>query len=383
MYFHEYQAKNFLKKFSCPLPAGHLLTHSAQVDAILSLMPLPWVMKIQVHAGGRGMAGGVKVIASPDEAKTFAENWLGKSFQNQQTGDRALPVAAILVEPCLAIAQEFYFSFHLDRETAGLRLLVAKQGGMDIEELSPEQFLDLPIAADFGLLPYQVRNVAVFFGDIAFAKALWPLLNESYQAFIAADAMLLEVNPLIYTVDKQWYLADVKLLIDDNATFRQKELVEKYDFHQDLPSEREAQTLGLNYIRLDGDIACMVNGAGLAMATMDLIALHGGKPANFLDVGGGTNAEKVEAAFHILLSDASVKVILVNIFGGIVRCDWIAQGIIAAVEKTALHVPLVVRLVGTNSDIGQNLLKNSGLAIHSENDLDQAVRLAVELKKSR
>ncbi len=382
MYFHEYQAKNFLKKFSCPVPSGHLLTHFDQLDAMLSVMPLPWVMKIQIHAGGRGAAGGVKVMQSLSEAKVFAESWIGKSFQNQQTGERALPVKAILLEPCLTIEQEFYFSFNIDRETAGLRLLVAKQGGMAIETLPSEEFLDFQIDAEFGLLPYQVRNIAVFFGNIAFAKALWPIFHAAYQAFIAADAMLLEVNPLVRTADQQWYLADVKLLIDDNAVFRQKELAEQYDFQQDLSSEREAQNLGLNYIRLEGDIACMVNGAGLAMATMDLIALHGGKPANFLDVGGGTNAEKVEAAFHILLSDTSVKVILVNIFGGIVRCDWIAQGIIAAVEKTALHVPLVVRLVGTNSDIGQSLLKNSGLAIHSENDLDQAVRLAVELKNS-
>lgn len=382
MYFHEYQAKNFLKKFSCPVPSGHLLTHIDQLDAMLLVMPLPWVMKIQVHAGGRGMAGGVKIVHSIAEAKAFAEGWLGKAFQNQQTGERALPVKAILLEPCLSIEQEVYCSFNMDRETAGLRLLVAKQGGMAIEELSPEQFLYFQIDAELGLLPYQVRRIAVFFGDIAFSKALWPIFYGIYQAFIAADAMLLEVNPLVRTIDQQWYLADVKLLIDDNAVFRQKELAEQYDFQQDLPSEREAQTLGLNYIRLDGDIACMVNGAGLAMATMDLIALHGGKPANFLDVGGGTNPEKVEAAFHILLSDASVKVILVNIFGGIVRCDWIAQGIIAAVEKTALRVPLVVRLVGTNSDIGQNLFKNSGLSIHSESDLDQAVRLAVKLKNS-
>jgi succinyl-CoA synthetase beta subunit len=382
MYLHEYQAKAFLKNFSCPIPSGQVLTHVDELDAILLLMPLPWVMKIQVHAGGRGLAGGVKIVNSISEAKIFAKDWLGKLFKNQQTGERGLSVNAILVEPQLRIEEEFYLSFSIDRETAATILLVSRQGGMAIEELSPEKFLRLPIEGQFGLLPYQVRRISIFFGDIAFAKALWPLLNGVYQAFIAADALLLEVNPLVRTVDQQWYLADIKLLVDDNAIFRQKLLAEQYDFSQDLLSEREAQALGLNYIRLDGDIACMVNGAGLAMATMDLIALHGGKPANFLDVGGGTNAEKVEAAFHILLSDPSVRVILVNIFGGIVRCDWIAQGIIAAVEKTALCVPLVVRLVGTNSDLGQELLMKSGLPIHSQNDLDQAVRLAVRLKNS-
>ena len=340
-------------------------------------------MKAQVHAGARGKAGGVKLVKTIDEAKAETTRLMGSQLVTIQTGAEGLPVTSILIESGCAIAQEFYLSLTLDRARKGFAFVASAAGGMDIEEVAehhPEQVVSVFVPFGAGLQPFVARTLG--FGiklSSEQMKGFADLVKRLYDMAHNCDAMMLEINPLVWTKDSQWLALDCKIQIDDNALYRQKSLDEARDWAQEDMREVEAAKWALNYIALDGDIGCMVNGAGLAMATMDLIQLHGGKPANFLDVGGGTTPERVAAAFKLILSSSDVKAILVNIFGGIVRCDLIADGILQAVKEVGLTLPVVVRLEGTNAEIGREMLAASGLNIVAENDLETATKTAVRL----
>jgi len=340
-----------------------------------------WVVKAQVHAGGRGKAGGVKIVKSASEAQSVAHELLGKSLVTYQNAPDGQPVHQLLVEQTLPIARELYLSILVDRTLERVVMVASSAGGMDIEEIaatSPEKILQEVCDPLNGLVDYQARNLAFaldLVGDqiAAFTK----LAKGLYKLFKENDLALLEINPLIVTTDGKLFALDCKMSVDDNALYRQKALAEQRDWSQDDAKEAEAHHAGLNYIALNGNIGCMVNGAGLAMATMDLIKLHGGAPANFLDVGGGATAETVAKAFKIILADSNVKAILVNIFGGIMRCDIIAEGIITAVKEVGIQIPVVVRLEGTNVELGRKMLSESGLSIISAAGLTDAAKQAV------
>lgn len=383
MNLHEFQAKALLNAAGIPVPHGELMTEPADVAPALARLETDDVLvKAQVHSGGRGKAGGVMRVQGQAAATEAVARLLGERLVTQQSGSEGLPVHQVLLEPAVAIAREFYLALLIDRARACVVIVAAAEGGMDIEALAaerPEAVLTLPIHPAVGLMPYHGRRLAQLFALNAMpAKALAELVANAYRLFQSSDAQLLEINPLVLTEAEELLAVDAKLTIDDTALFRQAEIRGLRDPRQRHPSEELAHQYDLNYIRLQGTIGCMVNGAGLAMATMDLIQHHGGRPANFLDVGGGTTVERVTAAFKLILSDTTVQAVLVNIFGGIVRCDLIADGIIAAIREVQVQVPVIVRLEGTRAEEGRQALAASGLDIVAAADLDQAARLAVE-----
>lgn len=386
MNLHEYQSKRLFADYGIPVPNGHpAATPKEAVAAASKLGGKMWVIKAQVHAGGRGKAGGVKIAKSIDEVRSFAEAMLGNKLVTHQSGPAGLPVNVVYVESGSEIQRELYLSMLVDREVSRIAFIASAAGGMDIEKVAeetPEKIFTVAISPDAGLQPYQARQLSFGLGlDKNQGKQFADLIGRLYRLYLECDASLVEVNPLIVTKDGDVVALDAKINIEENALFRQQKLVELRDPSQEDEMERKAAQHDLNYVSLDGDIACMVNGAGLAMATMDLIKLHGGEPANFLDVGGGATSERVAAAFKLILSNEKVAAILVNIFGGIVRCDLIAEGIIAAVKEVGVSVPVVVRLEGTNVDQGRKLLAASGLDIIAAKNLTDAARKAVDASR--
>jgi succinyl-CoA synthetase beta subunit len=382
MNLHEYQSKRLFADYGIPVPNGiPAESSSAAVKAAEELGGDLWVVKAQVHAGGRGKAGGVKLARTLDEVREYADEMLGSTLVTHQTGPEGLPVNTVYIEQGSDIDRELYLSMLVDREVSRISFIASAAGGMDIEKVAeetPEQIFSVSIAPDAGLQDYQARQLA--FGlelDKKQMRQFGDLIKKLYQLYVDTDASLIEVNPLITTKAGDIVALDGKINIDGSALFRQPKIAALRDISQEDEAEREAAEHDLNYVSLDGNIACMVNGAGLAMATMDLIKLHGGEPANFLDVGGGATAERVAAAFKLILSNDSVEAILVNIFGGIVRCDLIAEGIISAVKEVGVSVPVVVRLEGTNVEKGRELLANSGLAIIAADDLTDAAQKVV------
>lgn len=386
MNIHEYQAKQLFANYGIPVPTGSPASSADEArQRAQALGGDAWMVKAQVHAGGRGKAGGVKKASSLDEVAELAKNMLGIRLVTHQTDANGQPVESVLVETTTNIAKEWYLSYVVDRATRRVALIASTEGGMDIEEVAantPEKIISISINPTVGMQPYQCRQVGFALGaDKNQLKQLTFMLPRLYDLFVEKDLSLLEINPLIIDDKGDLMALDAKINIDDNALYRHTDLASLYDQTQEDDKEHHARQYDLNYVALDGDIACMVNGAGLAMATMDIIHLHGGSPANFLDVGGGTNAEKVTAAFKLILSDTKVKAILINIFGGIVKCDMIAEGVIHAMKETQTQLPVVVRLEGTNVEQGKALLRDSGLSVIPADDLDQAAAKIVELAK--
>ena len=382
MNLHEYQSKRLFADYGITVPRGVAAQSAdAAVDAAKSLGGDLWVVKAQVHAGGRGKAGGVKLARTTAEVHEYAEAMLGSTIVTHQTGPEGLPVNTVYVEEGSDIDRELYLSMLVDREESRISFIASAAGGMDIEQVAaetPEKIFSVAVGPDAGLQDYQARELAFGLGlDKKQMRQFGDIIKKLYQLYLDCDASLVEINPLITNKAGDVVALDAKINIDGSALYRQPKMVELRDPSQEDAAEREAAQHDLNYVSLDGNIACMVNGAGLAMATMDLIKLHGGEPANFLDVGGGATAERVAAAFKLILSNESVEAILVNIFGGIVRCDLIAEGIISAVKEVGVSVPVVVRLEGTNVDKGRELLAQSGLDIIAAEDLTDAARKAV------
>ncbi len=386
MNLHEYQAKDIFKDYDIPVPEGIIAsTPDEAYEAAKKLGDGITVVKAQVHAGGRGKAGGVKLAKTPDEAKSHAASMLGNQLVTHQTTVEGLPINLVYIEKGSAIDKEFYLSMVIDRSAERLVIMASAAGGMDIEEVaetSPEKICTVSVDPAVGISGYHIRKVGRIL-DLSSeqTKELGMLLKNLYKLFDECDASLLEINPLILTDTGAIVALDAKINIEDNALYRQPNLVDLRDVTQEDESELEAAKHDLNYVTLDGNIACMVNGAGLAMATMDLIQLKGGRPANFLDVGGGATAERVAEAFKIILNNSNVEAVLVNIFGGIVRCDLIAEGIISAVKEVGVSIPVVVRLEGTNVEKGRELLAESGLSIAAATDLTVAAEQAIELAK--
>jgi succinyl-CoA synthetase beta subunit len=383
MNIHEYQAKAILRHFNVPVPEGHVVYNSnAARDWAKRLGDGPYAIKAQIHAGGRGKGGGVKIARSADEAKQFARAMFGMTLVTHQTGPEGKVVKRVLVEAGCDIADEFYVSLLVDRATDKVTLMASAEGGMDIEEVAaktPEKIFFEAIDPTVGLTAFQARKVAFKLGfGIAQVKQAVPLLKGLYRAFIEADCSLLEINPLVLTAKGDLLCLDAKLNFDDNALFRHLRIRDLRDYDEEDAMEIEASQYDLSYISLDGNIGCMVNGAGLAMATMDIIKHCGGDPANFLDVGGSATIERVTEAFKIILSDDKVKGILVNIFGGIMKCDVIATGVIEAARQVGVKVPLVVRLEGTNVELGKQMLAESGLDIVSADGMADAAEKIVK-----
>ena len=386
MNLHEYQPKQLFAQYGVPLLKGAAAKSVAEAEAAANTLGgNGWVIKAQVHAGGRGKAGGVKLVRSIDELKATAQQYLGSRLVTHQTDAKGLPVNTVLIESLCDIEKELYVSLLVDRASERIVVMASAMGGMDIEEVAannPEALIKVFVDPAVGLMPYQCRQISFGIGlPGEMAAQMTRLLMSLYKMFTDKDASMVEINPLVITKGGELLALDAKVGIDGSALYRQKHVAEMQDASQEDPTEHEAEKHGLNYVTLDGEIGCMVNGAGLAMATMDLIKLHGGFPANFLDVGGGTTAEKVAEAFKLILADAKVKAVLVNIFGGIVRCNLIADGIIAAVKEVGVSIPVVVRLEGTNAALGRELLDNSGLAITSALDLTDAAQKVVAASK--
>jgi len=382
MNLHEFQAKQLLQRYGLAVPIGQVVQSAeAAASATKEIAGEAWVVKAQVHAGGRGKAGGVKIVKSSSEAQSVAYGLLGKHLVTYQNAPEGQPVHQLLIEQTLPIARELYLSILVDRTLERVVMVASSAGGMDIEEIAettPEKILQEVCDPLNGLVDYQARNLAFALGLVGEQIAAFTKLAKGlYKLFKENDLALLEINPLVVTTEGKIFALDCKMSVDDNALYRQKSLAEQRDWSQDDEKEAEAHHAGLNYIALNGSIGCMVNGAGLAMATMDLIKLHGGAPANFLDVGGGATAETVAKAFKIILADKNVKAILVNIFGGIMRGDIIAEGIIAAVKDVGITIPVVVRLEGTNVELGRKMLSESGLSIISAAGLTDAAKQAV------
>ncbi len=384
MNLHEYQAKEIFRKYGIPVPAGKVAASADEAaSAAEALGGAVWVVKAQVHAGGRGKAGGVRLARDAKTVREAAAAMLGTRLRTKQTGPEGLPVERVYVEQGSQIEREIYLSLTLNRERGRIALIASSAGGMEIEEVAqktPERILAVTVHPAAGLSPYQARELAFGLGlKGAQAAQFQSIASALYRLYLEEDASLVEVNPLILTKEGKLLALDAKINIDANAIFRHPELAALRDASQEDPMERRASEHELNYVSLDGDIACMVNGAGLAMATMDLIKLHGGEPANFLDVGGGATSERVTAAFELILSNSRVRAVLVNIFGGIVRCDLIADGVINAVRKVGVKVPVVVRLEGTNAEKARQTLAGSGLTITPATDLTDAARKVVAL----
>ncbi|WP_293940213.1 ADP-forming succinate--CoA ligase subunit beta [Sphingomonas sp.] len=398
MNIHEYQAKELLAKYGVPVPAGYAAMTADEAVAAASKLPGPlWVVKAQIHAGGRGKGkfkelgpdakGGVRLAKSIEEVRAHAEEMLGKALVTIQTGEHGKQVQRLYITDGVDIAKEFYLALLVDRDSGRVAMVVSTEGGMDIEHVAhetPDKIHTITIDPATGFMPHHGRSVAAALGlTNNLAKQAASVASKLYDAFLGTDAEQIEINPLAVTEDGKLTVLDAKVSFDSNAMFRHKDLAELRDLAEEDPAEIEASKYDLAYIKLDGDIGCMVNGAGLAMATMDIIKLNGAFPANFLDVGGGATKEKVTAAFKIILSDPAVKGILVNIFGGIMKCDIIADGIVAAAKEVNLSVPLVVRLEGTNVQEGKDILAHSGLPIVAANDLGDAARkIVAEVKKA-
>jgi len=386
MNIHEYQAKILLQKFGVPVPQGYpAFSVEEAVSAAEKLGGPVWVVKSQIHAGGRGKGGGVKVVKSIEDVRAEAERMLGMQLVTHQTGPEGQIVRRLYIEDGADIAKELYLSVVLDRATSRVTFMASTEGGMDIEEVaekSPEKIIQVGVDPASGMQPFHARKLAFGLGlEGEAVKAAIKFFMAMYQMFVTLDASLVEINPLVLTGSNEIIALDAKMDFDDNALFRQKDVAAMRDEDEEDEKERQAHAYDLSYVALDGNIGCMVNGAGLAMATMDIIKLYGGEPANFLDVGGGANKEKVTAAFKIILSDPSVKGVLVNIFGGIMKCDIIAEGIVAAAKEISLDVPLVVRLEGTNVDQGKQILAGSGLPIIAADNLADAAQKVVDATK--
>jgi succinyl-CoA synthetase beta subunit len=386
MNLHEYQAKDVFRQYGIPVPPGRVAASADEAAAAAqALGGSVWVVKAQVHAGGRGKAGGVKIVKNVDGVRSAASGMLGTRLVTKQTGAEGLPVDRVYVESGSDIEREIYLSLTLNRDRGRIALIASAAGGMDIEEVAahtPEKIITVNVNPSAGLLPFQCRRLAFGLGlSGGQIGELQSIAMALYKLYLEKDASLVEVNPLIVTKAGKLIALDAKINLDANALFRQSELAKQRDPGQEDAMERRAAEHDLSYVSLDGDIACMVNGAGLAMATMDLIKLHGGKPANFLDVGGGATSERVTVAFQLVLSNPKVRAILVNIFGGIVRCDLIAEGVINAVKNVGVSVPVVVRLEGTNAAQARDMLANSGLTIAAATDLTDAARQVVSLAK--
>ena len=388
MNLHEYQGKQLFADYGLPVSKGFAVdTPEEAAEACKKIGGDMWVVKAQVHAGGRGKAGGVKLIKSPEEAKAFAEQWLGKNLVTFQTDENGQPVAKILVENCTDIASELYLGAVVDRATRRVVFMASTEGGVDIEtvaEETPEKILKAEIDPLVGAQPYQARELAFKLGlEGDQIKQFVKIFLGLSRLFHDKDLALLEINPLVITDEGNLHCLDAKINLDSNALYRHPDLLAMRDPSQEDAREAEAAAWDLNYVALEGNIGCMVNGAGLAMGTMDIIKLHGGQPANFLDVGGGATKERVAEAFKIILSDDAVKAVLVNIFGGIVRCDMIAEGIIGAVEQVGVNVPVVVRLEGNNAELGAEKLASSGLNIIAATSLTDAAEQVVKAAEGK
>jgi succinyl-CoA synthetase beta subunit len=382
MNIHEYQAKGILRKFGVPVPDGHVCYNGASArEWAKRLGAGPWVVKAQIHAGGRGKGGGVKLARSADEVRKIARDMLGMTLRTHQTGPEGKVVTRVLVENGCNIERELYVSLLVDRASSRVTVMASTEGGMDIEEVAaqtPEKIFRETIDPLVGLTPFQCRNLAFALGLTGKMTGKAATVFEGlYTTFVACDCSLLEINPLVVTGDGDLLCLDAKFGFDDNAVFRHPKLADLRDYDEEDPNEVEASQHDLSYVSLDGNIGCLVNGAGLAMATMDIIKHSGGEPANFLDVGGGATIERVTEAFKIILSDSNVKGILVNIFGGIMKCDVIATGVIEAAKQVSLQVPLVVRLEGTNVEKGKELLAGSGLNIIAADGMADGARKIV------
>jgi succinyl-CoA synthetase beta subunit len=384
MKIHEYQAKAILARHGVPVPRGEVALNAAEAGEIARrLGGSVVVVKAQIHAGGRGKGGGVKLARSPEEAGKIAASMIGMTLVTHQTGPEGRVVARVLVEEGLQMQRELYVSIVLDRAAGKPVVMASAAGGMDIEEVAektPEKIVRVYIDPGVGIVPFEARQLGFGIGlDGAQVNKFVKVVSALYEAYLATDASLLEVNPLVVTNGGDLLALDAKMNFDDNALYRHTDIRDLRDINEEDPLEIEASKFSLNYIHLDGNIGCMVNGAGLAMATMDIIKLAGGEPANFLDVGGGANAEQIRNAFKILMSDTNVKAVLINIFGGILRCDVLAQGVIAAVKELGVPVPIVIRMEGTNVDEGKRLLKESGMQLSTADSMDEAAKKVVEL----
>jgi succinyl-CoA synthetase beta subunit len=388
MKIHEYQAKSVLARYGVPIPRGTVATTADEARAAAqALGGGPVVVKAQIHAGGRGKGGGVKVANNRDEAAEIAGRMLGMTLVTHQTGPEGRVVSRVLVEEGLQMTRELYLGLVLDRSSGRPVLMVSQEGGVEIEKVAaetPEKIHKVFVHPTLGLQPFQARQLAFALGlDGPLVGQAVRMMAALYQAFAATDASLLEINPLVVTASGQLLALDAKMNFDDNALYRHPDLKDLRDLAEEEPLEIEASKFSLNYIKLDGTIGCMVNGAGLAMATMDIIKLAGGEPANFLDVGGGANAEQIRHAFRILMSDAHVKAVLINIFGGILRCDVLAEGLIAAVRDLGVRVPIVIRMEGTNVELGKQMLRESGLNFTTADVMDEAAARVVALALTR
>src|SRR4051812_3487175 len=386
MKIHEYQAKSILAKYGVPVPQGEVIFNASDAAAVAQrLGGGVVVVKAQIHAGGRGKGGGVKVVKNPEDARAAAEKMIGMNLVTYQTGPSGQIVQRVLIEQGLKIQRELYLGIVLDRASERLVLMVSPEGGVEIEKVAeetPDKIFKEFIHPGIGLSAYQTRKLAFALGltgtQVGQASKMMMAL---YRAFVASDASLLEINPLIVTESGDLLALDAKMAFDDNAMFRHPDFKDLRDTAEEDPLEVDASKFSLNYIKLDGTIGCMVNGAGLAMATMDIIKLAGGEPANFLDVGGGANAEQIRNAFRILMSDKNVKAVLINIFGGILRCDVLAEGVIAAVKELGVPVPIVIRMEGTNVEKGKQMLKESGLNFQTADDMNEAAAKVVAAAK--
>ena len=386
MNIHEHQAKNLLNKFGVLIPKGVVIYNLNEIDEKTKILNLDnLVIKAQIHAGGRGKAGGVKILNTIEELSNVAKNLLGKKLITHQTGPQGKVVKRLYVESSSKIDREFYLSCLVDRTSSKIAFISSDQGGMDIEEVAkkdPKKIITTKVNIEDQISDENCNKIIEIFNlDIGAKKQAVNLIKSIYKMFIDTDANLVEINPLILTKDKKIVCLDAKMNFDDNALFRNPEILNLRDFNEEEETEIEASKYDLSYIKLNGSIGCMVNGAGLAMATMDIIKLYGEEPANFLDVGGGASKEKVSAAFKIILSDKNVKGILINIFGGIMRCDILAQGVVEAAKEIEIEVPLVVRLAGTKFEEGKKILDNSGLKIISASDLSDAAKKVVQAIK--
>jgi len=385
MKIHEFQSKELFRKYSIPVPEGMVVEKKDDAEKIAKQIDKKVVVKAQVHAGGRGKGGGIKVADSPEEAVQRADEIIGMNLVTHQTGPEGKHVRKVLIEEALEVEKELYLGMVIDRDTSMITVIASEEGGVEIETVaakSPEKIIKVPIDPSVGIQPFQARKVT--FG-LNLPKELIrdgsKLVMNLYKLFNECDASLAEINPLVITKDKRLLAADAKVNFDDNALNRHQDIEKLRDINEEEPTEVEASKFNLSYVKLDGNVGCMVNGAGLAMATMDIIKHHGSMPANFLDVGGAASVERVENAFRILLSDKNVKAVLINIFGGIVRCDRVANGVIEAAKRLDVSVPIVVRLAGTNSNIAADILKKSDLSFEVAADLGDAAQKAVAAAK--
>ncbi|MBH1989646.1 MAG: ADP-forming succinate--CoA ligase subunit beta [Alphaproteobacteria bacterium] len=386
MNIHEHQAKDLLRQYGINIPEGKVIFNTNEIEPAIASFNAPvLIVKAQIHAGGRGKGGGVRVAKTPADAITYAQSMLGMNLVTKQTGITGKHVQRVYIEPGVNIKKELYLSFVIDRTTSHITIIASTEGGMDIEEVAekyPDKIIKVSINPITGFQPFHGRQLTIGLNLPINAKdGIGSLCQKLFKLFVEKDLAMLEINPLVITSDDTLIPLDAKISFDDNALFRHPDIQALRDLTEEDPKEIEASKFDLNYVSLDGNIGCMVNGAGLAMATMDIIKLHGGEPANFLDVGGGATKEKVQSAFKIILSDPAVKGILVNIFGGIMRCDVIAQGIVDAAHEMEIHVPVVVRLQGTNVELGKDILARSNLNLHTVDSLTDAATSIVNAVK--